>query len=160
LDSTAAFEEIEAAVVNFLRFIDSPPNDPQSRLRTLALALDRLALAYHSIGDIEPGSAFVRPEKRDWAANHRRLASLFPEFGLYTSIEPAASRKVAFDGIITGDAVDDLEDIVGDLSEVAALISRDETQNAVWNFKFSFETHWGRHLRDLQGYVHHLMHER
>ena len=60
---------------------------------------------------------------------------------------------------MTGDAVSDLEVIAGDLSDVASLLDQGDAQNAIWEFKFMYERHWGRHLRDLQGYVHHLIHE-
>lgn len=117
-------------------------------------------MVYHALQPVEPTSYAIDAGKRDHAAAYRRLAASFPEFGFYSEMAPDASYKGALDGPMMGDAVDDLEDIVGDLSEVAVLLRKGETANAIWQFRFSFETHWGRHLRSLQGYIHYLIHER
>jgi hypothetical protein len=158
LRATPSSDDLKAAIDAFLELVESPPENAQWKLRALAAALDRLAVVYHSIEDIEPTSDKAETEPRDHAIVYQRLAKLFPEFGIYAEVEPATAYRGSLGEPLMGDAVDDLQDIAGDLYEVAALLRKGEVDNATWQFRFSFESHWGRHLRSLQGYVHYLIH--
>ena len=117
-------------------------------------------MVYHALDNVEPTSVSIETGIRDHATAYRRLGILFPEFGMYSEVEPGAAYRGSLGETMMGDAIDDLEDIAGDLSEVAVLLRKGEPANAIWQFRFSFESHWGRHLRSLQGYVHYLIHKR
>lgn len=160
LARSSSIDELVAAIGAFLHLIEQPPQDSQARLRALAAALDRLSTVYHSLEDVEPTTVDTPAGNRDHAAAYRRLGALFPEFGMYSEVEPEAAYRGSLDETTMGDAVDDLADIAGDLSEVADLLDKGETQNAIWQFRFTYQSHWGRHLRSLQRYVHYLIHER
>jgi hypothetical protein len=47
--------------------------------------------------------------------------------------------------VVTGSLADDLADIYVDLREGAQLWSRGLHDEAVWQWRFSFESHWGEH---------------
>jgi len=60
---------------------------------------------------------------------------------------------------MTGDAIDDLADIYGDLIGVSWLWENSGEADAVWHFRFGYQTHWGRHLLDLRSYLHWKLYE-
>ncbi len=148
--------DLEAAVDQTLAIVLDPKPLPEARLLELVHALDRLALAVHPIdpnGSTEdiPGEA-VQPVTR------KQIAARFPMLGLYAVLippDPNDSAEALVDpssGI--GDAIDDLLDIANDLCEAEWL--RRNASRAAWveSVQFTFRTHWGRHLRDLQGHLH------
>jgi len=49
---------------------------------------------------------------------------------------------------VVGDLTDDLEDIYADLKEGLWLFERGHHQAAVWQWRFSFESHWAHHATD------------
>jgi hypothetical protein len=58
---------------------------------------------------------------------------------------------------MSGDPIDDLADIVGDLSHVIWRYENVGPDEALWYFHFHFQAHGGRHLRELSLYLHALM---
>lgn len=54
--------------------------------------------------------------------------------------DPSAIEKAK---VLTGDVVDDLTDIVGDLLEVKWLLKSTSVNNAIWSFQFTYRNHWG-----------------
>jgi len=116
--------------------------------RALALALDRLALATHAAKRGAPRTDTLAP-RGDTSALRMRMAAHFPDLGLYRagSLETGGAELV-------GDALDDLVDLVGDLSDVLWLAEHVGEADARWQFHFELRTHWGRHLRALQWYLH------
>ena len=67
--------------------------------------------------------------------------------------------EFAQDPTTTGDAVDDLTDIVHDLSDVAWCWDHTGPDEAIWRFRFGFQTHWGQHLFNLRSYIHAALYE-
>lgn len=53
-----------------------------------------------------------------------------------------------------GEGRDDISDIVLDLKEVLWYFENTSKDNALWYFENSYKSHWGRHLRELQLYLH------
>ena len=121
----------------------------------LEILLDRLALAYHlSSREAEPATASVRePTQEEYEQLRAILAKRFPLLGLYrsSSLSPKESTS---QGFLTGDALDDLVDIVRDMREVNWRWSNNGKQDAIWHFRWGYEHHWGEHLRDLQRYLY------
>ena len=58
-----------------------------------------------------------------------------------------------------GDALDDLLDITRDLQQSHWYRQHRDAAVAAALLAWSFDAHWGQHLRDLQGYVHHRLRE-
>jgi len=119
-------------------------------LERLARALDELALAYHGTPEGEPSEDDATPQRTDYRARYSKIATRIPALGLYASVSPKENLEEAS----YGDAVDDLADIVGDLEEVIWRCENLGDEDANWYFRWAFETHWGRHLRDLSLYLH------
>jgi hypothetical protein len=116
-------------------------------LRDLARTLDALASAYHETEDGEPADFDAEPPKFDYPATRMEAAARFPSLGLYSAmaLEPGE--------MLTGDAVDDLADIIRDMREVTWRWEHLGESDARWMFRLGY-SHWGQHLFDLRSYLH------
>jgi hypothetical protein len=121
-----------------------PPSDEQ-----LARSLDQLALAYHDCPQGSPADA--EPGGPDFLPKYSEVGARFPDFGYYASADPTTALD---EKPTVGDAIDDLVDIVRDLREVSWRHDVLGADDAHWHFRFLFQIHWGRHLRDLSLYLH------
>ena len=119
-------------------------------LHDLARALDSLAVAYHDAPPGQPAEFEAEPPTADYAALYETLSARFPDLGFYASTDPSEPDSE----VLTGDAIDDLTDIVSELTELSwreAVLGADD---AHWFLRFLFGAHWGRHMRDLSLYLH------
>lgn len=137
--------EISQAFLDVL-WADPPPCD-----QILAAALDRLIAATHDVAEVDGLADFEPSPENDWRALYDEIGKRFPNYGYYTMASPMeASDQATF----TADAVDDLADITKELRDVVwrgQTFGRDE---AAWQFRFSYEIHWGQHARQLALYLH------
>jgi hypothetical protein len=138
----------------YLDLLDQPPEDEAARLDALAEALDRLTVAYHETEDLETEGSVEAP-KIDYSGLRKTLAPRFPELGLYAAISPGPPDKLE---ALVSDAIDDLVDVARDLMRVDWLTAHGHQDEAVWDFRYNFEIHWGRHLLDLRSHIHRLRH--
>ena len=82
-----------------------------------------------------------------------KVCSILAKISL-TKAENNLSDSIENSDIIVGDAIDDICDIVGDLQEVLWCFENTSENDALWHYEINFRSHWGRHLRDLQLYLH------
>ena len=135
---------------SFLELVEGPPEPVAESAQELALLLDRLALATHAPVPSDPATDLEAPDRK--AGELRAaIAPRFPHFGLYR-----AAGTEPEDELLVGDAIDDLTDIALELGRVAWLWDHAGESAALWQFHFTFRSHWGAHLRGLQWYVHEL----
>jgi hypothetical protein len=77
----------------------------------------------------------------------------FPSFGEYNevfnSVEDFVNPEVTI-----GSALDDLSDIILDLSTVKWYLDNSLENEAIWQIKFSFDIHFKHHLLGLLKYIH------
>ncbi len=78
--------------------------------------------------------------------------SRFPNYGFY-NIATDISVRIGETVLGVGDAVNDLADIATDMYEVVWLWEHTMLENALWQYRWGYENHWGDHLRNLQLYV-------
>ena len=142
--------DIRDTVRKFLDLVERSSTPVAENERTLKVLLDQLALASHGTKPSAPVSNSEAPS-REYDEIRTLIASRFPNYGLYR-----AAGTEPNDELLAGDAIDDIYDIAIDLSEVKWLWDNIGEADAMWQFYFSFETHWGSHLRSLQWYVHEL----
>ena len=75
----------------------------------------------------------------------------FPNLGFYGVIfDPL---KLPPEEPVVGDAIDDIADIVSDLSEILWRHEMLGEEDANWHFRYLYEIHWGRHLHELRHYL-------
>jgi hypothetical protein len=144
-------EVIEAATA--LLALPDAPGTVVERKDTLRVVLDRLAVVYDSVKRTTLREEDLpEPPRIDYGVVRARFAAAFPDLGLYDAVTEL-SKADGSPEVTAGDALDDLADIAVDLQEVLdrAKVSIDD---AVWEFRFGFETHWGTHLRWIQLYLH------
>jgi hypothetical protein len=153
-------QEIHSAILNFLGLLENGEGETPTEVETLALALDKLALVSHFLGDI-PADEQEYPEAsaRSYSRWRELIGKRFPSLGYY-NIPSTITVNIGEAEIHTGDALDDLADIANELSEFAWRWQNNSENDALWYFQFSYETHWGSHLRGLQMYLHALRSEK
>jgi len=140
------------AVYDYLALIENPPGNEAEDLQALELALDQLALAYHFCTyEFEDGHP--APPDRNYAHFRELAVQHFPNFGYY-NVPSVITDKIIQAEMYVGDAIDDVSEIAGDLKQVAWAWENTSENDAIWHFRFGFDSHWGTHLRNLQGYVH------
>ncbi|WP_448661062.1 DUF5063 domain-containing protein [Sphingomonas sp. CJ20] len=130
---------------------DVPPTDAQ-----LLVAVDRLLAAVHDVPNTEPSDADVNLPERNWTSVYEQIATRFPAYGLYAVASPLALEEAT----MTGDAIDDLADLTGDLREVLWRGERSGADEAAWYLRFLYEAHWGRRARELALFLHARLAER
>ena len=145
-------QEIHSSVFNFLKLLNNKCNE--NSIEPLELALDKLALIYHFIGEVpDDENEYPEPPNRDYSGWREKIAKNFPKFGFY-NIPSTISEKIGEAELHIGDAIDDLADIANELSDFVWRWENNSENNALWHLRYSYEIHWGSHLRSLQMYLH------
>lgn len=139
------------AAKGFLALLQAPPAGDDTRLAALTYALDRLALAYHSVPDASPADDDLAPPADLDEDLFDQVANAFPDFGFYYVIEPTSNPDIT---PTMADAQDDLVDIAKDLAETLWRFEHLGPDDAAWYFRFSYKSHWGQHLHDIRRYLH------
>lgn len=80
------------------------------------------------------------------------IISNFPKFGLY-KIANNITNFDNIDDVLTGNAVDDLFDIIIDLLEVKWRIENNSLNDGLWFFNLNLKTHTKQHILDLLNYI-------
>lgn len=146
-------DEIIAAINDFVEFISERKDDVEVDETSLALALDRLALAYHFSRSAATNVMTSDPPQRDYNETRKIIAARFPNCGYY-NLPSEIGQNIAETGIMVGDAIDDITDIALDMQQVKWRLDNTDIDDALWHFSFTYEAHWGDHLRRLQLYLH------
>jgi hypothetical protein len=144
---------IETAIDGYLSLLKPEAGARTRELKDLAHALDGLVMAYHATSDVEPDS----DELPEWTPEERPFVdgavAAFPELGWYALVDPAGDEKSR---ITMSIAHGDLAEIASDLAIVQWLFEHAPENDAIWEFRFGYQTHWGRHLHELRVYLHRL----
>jgi hypothetical protein len=153
-------QEIHSSILSFLELLQNGKSDSPIEVESLELALDKLALIHHFVGEIsDDANEDSKVPVRDYARWRDFLAKRFPSLGYY-NIPSTISVSVGEAEIHTGDALDDLADIANELSEFVWRWQNNGENDALWHLQYSYQSHWGSHLRSLQMYLHALRSEK
>ena len=88
----------------------------------------------------------------DYDSIKKIVETNFPDFGWYYSVWE--SHKIIPDAdLVTGDAIDDLTDIIKDLLEVKWCFENTTEKNAKWHFCDLMRIHSEQHLVNLLKYL-------
>ena len=98
---------------------------------------------------------YPEPPETDYSEIRAIIEKKFPELGFYCTVDSDV-ENIETSKVLTGDAVDDLADIVGDLIDVKWYFENTSENSALWHFEFDYKSHWGLHLRELQLFLHKL----
>ncbi len=144
--------DIKTAILNFFEVIEGNLQ-PEDREIKLTQALDELAIATHSMEYTFDEREFQDSVTRDYQEVREIVSRNFPDLGYY-NVALDIVDKIAESENGVGDAIDDICDIAGDLEEVLWCWENTSVDDALWHFESSFDSHWGKHLRDLQLYLY------
>ena len=145
---------IRTAMDNFLTIVSSHEGDEASRIQKLTMCLDELAMLSNEVSYTFDEREYPDRPERDYKASYTSIGNLFPSLGFYSSALNILDIEQATLGI--GDAIDDIVDIAGDLSEIIWRYENTSENDALFHFRLTFSSHWGLHLRNLQLYLYEL----
>lgn len=114
--------------------------------------LSALMIAALELEDGEPSLGDYEAPLQDIHEIRDLVSYNFPHFGYY-NVPESLKENIGDSALLTGDAVDDLADIIKELGEVLWLCAGASPEYAQWHFKFNFRTHWASHLSGLIYYV-------
>ncbi|MES2589734.1 MAG: DUF5063 domain-containing protein [Bacteroidota bacterium] len=95
---------------------------------------------------------FPEFDKTEYSDIRQNVTSNFKDFGLYKTILDIEDIDNLKDDAI-GDAIDDLTDIIIDLSEIKWRIENNSLADGLWFFELIFYAHTQQHILDLLNYM-------
>jgi hypothetical protein len=143
---------IEQTINNFLVFVLEEETELED-LGELRASLDKLAHSVNYVNYKFDETEYPETPDNNYRLIRKKVEKRFPTLGYY-NIPQNVSDKLEKSEIIVGDAIDNISDIVGDLSEVKWCFENTSKDDALWHYQNSFRSQWGRHLRELQLYLH------
>lgn len=145
--------DIEKTIREFVDYVGNQESSTEEDLGKLIELLDKLAYpAYFADYSFDETDYPDAPSK-EYQKIRDKIEKRFPSLGFY-NVPENISDNLENTGIMVSDAFDDLSDIIGDLYEVIWCFENTSRDDALWHFQNSYTTHWGRHLRELQLYLH------
>ena len=144
--------DIETTIREFLAFVlegEKEVND----LGEFMTRLDKLAYVSGCIEAKFDEREYPDPPENEYREIRKIVEKRFPNLGYYNSPENIC-EKIPSSQMVLGDGIDDISDIVGDLKDALWYFENTSKANALWHTQESFRSHWGRHLRELQLYLH------
>lgn len=143
-------DDITAAIRCYLDVLEGAGG---ATLYDLAKALDGLVAVYHRVPNVEP----VTTDSEAPSADKRRYIDAatvaFPDLDWYALVDPQDGPDQQVGMSI---AIGDLAEIASDLLDVLWLFENASHNDAVWDFRFGYQSHWGRHLHEIRTYLHSL----
>ena len=117
------------------------PDDIVLQLQEHLLALYGGAVSL-SVGD-PSDSDLPAARHEEWAALHQRLGSKLGDFDYYSLVFDPYDLEAK---PVVGSLADDIASIYQDLGDGLVMIEGGESlEAAVWQWRWSFDNHWGRH---------------
>ncbi len=147
---------VAARIQTFLNVIDDTLKSEQDSIQALIEQLDALATCFHGVTYKFDDTEYPDPPTKDHKATYQRVAARYPSFGYYNT-PMDVSQKIAETTLAVGDAVSDVAEIYDDMHEVLWRFQNTSEADALFYFQLGYRTHWGRHMRDFQQYVHDLV---
>jgi hypothetical protein len=137
-----AFAEI---VQRYCTWAEGPFGNPCEEMRAARKLLAEIHLAVLDLPDLGPGEATEDAISADACRTVCGRFQKLPINGYWDVFNPLEEEAPVFNTLC-----DDLSDIYRDLKEGLELYNRGQLVEAVWEWRFHFEIHWGRHLTGAQ----------
>lgn len=140
--------DLGALLKQFVIYVTEPGEKSDAALLELC---DRIVCAFHDIRFTFDEREYAEAPRARVFARRPAISAHFPEYGAYSLSYPDLAKPPADAGM--SHAIDDLEDLVADFSEILWRLEHTSVDDALWHFHFGYATHWGHHLRSLQLYL-------
>ena len=144
--------QLAETIQKYLSILDSDISEEEA-IENLIAALDELAFLSHTVAYKPDDKDYPDPPERDHSKTLNEVRKRFSTLGFYNLASEISDRISECDGHV-GDAIRYIAEIADDLSEILWYLNNTSNDHAFFYFKFDFATHWGRHLRELQLYLH------
>lgn len=146
----AAARRFQAAAVAFCDALAQPPLDARV---VLSLTVGVVAAAL-DLPDVEPESDAAAPDPPGLEAESAAVSESVATLGVDGYWEVFDPRELGEP--VGGSLTDDLVDVYRDLRRGLALADVSLAE-VVWEWKFSYETHWGNHATDAIRLLHRVV---
>ena len=121
--------------------------------KELIIALDYLACSTNDVTYTFDERDYLGYVNKNETSLRESISTRFPQLGYYNSVSEVTENIGGIEPTV-GDSIDDLVDIIIELQEVSWRFENTSSDDALWHFYNGYWTHWGRHLRGLQSYLH------
>jgi hypothetical protein len=152
-DSVEAFRDIAASYCALVERVEDFERD--EIFRRLGSLLPQMIYAATQLPELEPASEVEAPEisRAAWSERFGALNSTLGELGDYWTTMAVAGPDEP--EVVYLPLADDLADIWRDLSGgLSLLASGGNVADAVWEWRFLFQVHWGAHAVEALRAVH------
>ncbi len=143
-------DEFAVLARRYCEWAESLPRDPDDDLVTARDLLAFLHAAVLRLPDncpsTEPADDLVSTEA--WKERYARF-ELLPIKGYWKVFDALVMEQPVFNTL-----ADDLSDIWRNLKEGLLLYDSGKVEEAVWQWRFHYEIHWGRHLLGAEYAIH------
>ena len=145
-------EHLSMIARNYCAWVEAPPLPEEAEVKTALRLLADLSSAIMATPSLGCGEdiACERISGEEWGAIYKRFASL--PFNYYLTLFSPA--KLLEQEPVVGDLADDLADMYRDIKEGLWLFDHGHSVEAVWSWRDSFQTHWGRHATNALYVLH------
>ena len=148
-------ENIFLLLENIIEWGKEQKNSNYDHIELLIKQLSEVNILIIELEDMSDDLEYPEPPKIEIKTISINVEKNFPKFSLY-NISSDVSINICEAGVIIGDAIDDLTDIIIDFMDIIWYYKNTTVENAVWYMKFGYTAHWGKHLNDLLYYLYHL----
>ena len=145
-------EGIRAAVSDYLDRIEKGTGSESGNEERLVPVLDGLALAMNSVDSKFDEREWPLAPRRDTRRLRALVCRRFPNYGFY-NVPNVVTERIAESEVIVADAIDDIEEIAGELLDFEWYLANTSEEDAYWHLAFNYRGHWREHLRGLQFYL-------
>lgn len=145
-------ERFAGIVRRYCVWAESEAGKINAEMQTAQQILAELFLNVLDLPDDELGDEFKLEDvsTEQWKVVRDRFRNL-PVDGYWTIFDPS---KTEDDEPVFGELSDDLADIYRDIKYGLSLFDAGHYSEAIWEWKFHFKFHWGRHLLNAQKVIY------
>ena len=140
------------AIKKYLSVFESEMTDEEA-IEFLMASLNSLASFCHGIEFQSDETEYPEPPEVDHSRTIDAARKRFPSLGFY-NVAGDISENISECDLHVGDAISDVAEIADDLNEILWYFEHTSKDNALFYFELGYRTHWGRHMRELQLYLH------
>lgn len=134
----------------YIDVIDTPPQDRADCLTRIEVLLAIPVASANDLPQVEPTTSEADPQE---IAPPTGLANALGDADIYWIVlDPTSVTQKP--GVAAGSLTDDLTDIYVDLKRGLQLWDSRNERDAVWEWRFSYQTHWGLHALNALRVVH------
>ena len=146
-------KETRTAIDAYIDVVESTTLSADDRLARLPGVLDSLAVAVREITYEFDEADYAEKPADNYQATDQVVGGHFPTLGYY-NVPGSITKELGESKVLLGDGIDDIVDILLDLKGVLWRFDNTSLDDALWHLNHDYQSHWGRHLRDLQLYLY------